>query len=109
MKAQIEISTANEIKTALANLLGDYLIDIKLFGSRARNEAHEESDMDILVLLNQKLPRELDDEYFNILGDIELKYLIPISPLTLTIEQYNDMKDRELLIIDEIEKYGISI
>jgi predicted nucleotidyltransferase len=40
-----------EARQALAALYGDRLVRVVLFGSHARGEAHEESDVDVLVVL----------------------------------------------------------
>jgi len=49
-------------RTALDKLYGDQIDRVVLFGSRARNDAHEESDYDVAVFL-KSLPdrwKELD-------------------------------------------------
>lgn len=40
-----------DVKTALQDLYGDWLDQVILYGSYARDEAHEESDVDLLVVL----------------------------------------------------------
>lgn len=42
-----------ELREALRALLGDRLADLRLFGSQARGQAHDESDIDVLVLVHQ--------------------------------------------------------
>ena len=42
-----------EIKNRLASLYGDRLKDVYLFGSFAREEADDESDIDILIILEE--------------------------------------------------------
>lgn len=43
----------SEIRNRLAALYGERLRDVFLFGSFARNEADDESDIDILIVLDE--------------------------------------------------------
>jgi predicted nucleotidyltransferase len=47
-----ERRAVEEFRAQLRARYGARLRDLRLFGSRARGEAHEESDLDILVLLD---------------------------------------------------------
>ncbi|NBC17660.1 MAG: nucleotidyltransferase domain-containing protein, partial [Bacteroidetes bacterium] len=42
----------DDLRAALHALYGDRLIWLVLYGSHARGEAHDESDVDVLVVLN---------------------------------------------------------
>lgn len=39
------------LRVGLATLLGERLVDLRLFGSKVRGDIHDESDIDILVLV----------------------------------------------------------
>lgn len=43
---------SNELKSSLRELFGDRLEELILFGSYARKEAREDSDIDFLLVLN---------------------------------------------------------
>ena len=45
------LEIAREYKTALAALLGDDLLNVFLYGSQARGDADEGSDIDIICLM----------------------------------------------------------
>jgi predicted nucleotidyltransferase len=47
--------------------------DIKIFGSSARGEQREDSDIDIFIHLNQS-SRRIEEDLFDISYDIELEY-----------------------------------
>jgi predicted nucleotidyltransferase len=47
-----------------------------LFGSKAKNKSNKESDIDILILLDQSINSKLEEEIYNICYEIELKYNI---------------------------------
>lgn len=79
-----------EFKQALQVLYGDRLHDVVLYGSYARGDYDDESDIDLMVLLND----ETVDTYVEIrkITDVEtdfmLKYGLPISPLPVAYKRY---------------------
>ena len=66
------LSIINEASTAIKNIYGSRLAKIILFGSYARGTQHPESDIDLLVVLNDaqlatgKEIRTINDSLFNI-------------------------------------------
>ncbi len=71
-----------EIKKGLSRLYGKRLRGLILYGSYARGDDREGSDLDILVILNdfERSPIELDRTE-DLMSELSLKYLITISPL----------------------------
>lgn len=57
----------------LRESLGDRLIRVTLFGSKARNEGQPDSDVDVLVLVRNLNPQTREHIY-DILLEIELTY-----------------------------------
>lgn len=93
-------------KTALQKICGKEGWEIRLFGSRARFEGDEDSDLDILVLLqsyDEKTKVKIWDVAYSIFTDTE----ILISPHVLSYERYENLKNRERLIAQEIERDGV--
>lgn len=70
----------NEVKAALEAIYGDRLQGLILFGSWARGDATDGSDIDLLILLNdlQDPVSELD-EYSTEIHQIDLEYDVVIS------------------------------
>ena len=64
-----------ELKDDLRDSLRDSLVGLILFGSRARGDYDNESDIDIAIIV-QGLSRKLKNQIFNKVAEIELKYLI---------------------------------
>lgn len=95
-------------KERVLKLLGDQVVGFRLFGSRARGEGNEESDVDILVLLKEA-PTAVRGQVFEISADIFLEFESDISPLVMGERQYEDMKRRERLLPLEIEREGRAI
>jgi predicted nucleotidyltransferase len=81
MPANIQ-KVLKELKQGLVRLYGKRLKGLYLYGSYAREDYREGSDLDILVILNdfERAPIELD-RTDDLIGDLSLKYLITISPL----------------------------
>jgi len=75
-----ETAALDRFRSFLARSLGDRLHALVLFGSRARGEGHEDSDLDVLVLVAQPSREErariIDQAY-----DIEIETRIVVSPL----------------------------
>jgi uncharacterized protein len=69
---------------------GDRLAKIILFGSYARGEAHEESDVDLLVVLNDeevKTNKEQDDISYP-LWQLFLKYNLDLSVFPTSLKRF---------------------
>ncbi len=81
MPADVEKLLA-ELKKGLKQLYGDRLKGLYLYGSYARGDQREGSDLDVLVVLDdfERGPIELD-RTDDLLDDLSLEYLITISPL----------------------------
>jgi uncharacterized protein len=74
---------------------GDRLAKIILFGSYARGEAHDESDVDLLIVLNDKevQTRKERDSISEMLWKLFLKYLIDLSVIPTTHERYEHSEE----------------
>ena len=72
----------HELKQGLVDLYGERLRGLYLFGSYARGDFEEGSDLDVLVVLDnfERAPRELDFTD-DLMGDLSLEYLVTISPV----------------------------
>lgn len=87
---------------------GARILATRLFGSRARGEGNEDSDIDILVLVD-RADSNLRQDIYGAPADYLLKYEVVLSPLVMDKQQYDSMKSRERLLIQEIERDGIAI
>jgi len=81
--------------------------DVILFGSRARGQATDESDWDILILLNiNKVDKVLEKEYREELFDVELEIGEPISTFVYSKSDW-ESKFRVTPLYKNIKKEGI--
>ncbi len=81
---------AREFKQALQTIYGDRLHDVILYGSYARGDYDEESDIDLMVLLTDETVDTITEIFkiTEIETDITLKYGYPISPLPVAYHRY---------------------
>ncbi|MBC6476437.1 MAG: nucleotidyltransferase domain-containing protein [Hormoscilla sp. GM7CHS1pb] len=88
MKDRLTVIIA-QLRQALERMYGEQLVKIMLFGSQARGDARPDSDIDILIVLNQ--PFNYGDENERIsfpVAEICLEYNVIISFVLATMEQF---------------------
>ena len=78
-----------EFRAEIEKLYGKKLKNIILYGSWARGDATEESDIDILIVLEGKvIPGREIDRMIDIITDMNLKYGELISVYPISEEDY---------------------
>ncbi len=78
----------NEFLSVLRERFGDSIEEVILFGSYARGDYDEESDIDVLIV------GEVDfDELMDVVTDILLKYGELVSPVVIKPEEFKRRKD----------------
>jgi len=97
-----------ELKDTLKGSLGDRVYRIVLFGSKARGDYDEESDIDLAIIV-KGLTREMRNYILETVADLEIKYLIPLSTLVISEEGFEKLKKRERRIALDIENEGILV
>lgn len=83
--------------------------EIYLFGSRARGQANNHSDWDILILLN--IPHvnfELEQQFMDALYEIEIETGAVISPLVYSKSEWK-LKYTFTPLFENIKREGIRI
>ena len=80
--------------------------EIILFGSKARGDADEESDIDLLVLTARALSRAERHAVYDALFSLQLRHEVVLSPLIVQGEQWRSDLVSLLPIHDEIEEHG---
>ncbi len=95
-----------EFKDSLLKLLGKNFSSMVLFGSYARAEADEESDVDIAILTRRRLTREEKKEVSKIASRLSLKYDLVISCVFYPEEEF---RRRQTPFLSNIRKEGIKV
>ena len=83
----------------------DELVEVKLFGSRARGDSRPDSDADILIVL-----KSLNDSKQNFIIDevldIGLDYGLEISPHVYSLKRYRRLQDDNWSFMQIINREG---
>lgn len=80
-----------EVTSSMKSIYGDKLKEILLYGSYARGDYDKESDIDLMVLVDEeeKELKEYEEELNNIISDIGYKYMIVLSLVDLSFNKFN--------------------
>lgn len=96
-----------ELKKEINIIYGRRFLKLILYGSYARGEAGEESDIDVVVVLAGAVsPGREIDRMMNIITDINLRYNVLISVYPTSENSLNNVKSPLLL---NVNAEGISI
>jgi predicted nucleotidyltransferase len=87
-----------EFRQEIEKLYGKRLKDVILYGSWARGEATEESDIDLLIVLEGKvIPGKEIDRMIDIITEINLKYGVLLSIFPVSEEEYSTLNSPLLI------------
>jgi len=102
-----DISVARELKERLAGVVT--LVDFKVFGSRARGDADEYSDLDIFLEV-ETLDKEQKDQISEIAWEVGYNNdCMHISPLIFTRYELEESPLRISSIVQVIAEEGVRI
>ncbi len=97
-----------QFQAALEKEFKDDLIEVKLFGSRARGDARRDSDIDVLIIVASDDWRVCDIVY-DIATDILLEMDVCISPKVMSQKRYKYLYDAQTPFIKNVIRDGISV
>jgi predicted nucleotidyltransferase len=96
-----------DLRGSLQEIYGDRLIHLILFGSHARQEATDDSDIDVMVVLQD--PVSPGDEIFRMSAvktDLNLKHDVLISVIPISESDY---QTRHTPLLNTIYQEGIAM
>jgi len=83
--------------------------DVILYGSRARGDAGEYSDYDILVLVDQPVSMALKDQILASVYPLELETGAMLTLVTYSRRQWESLLYREMPLYRNIERDGVIV
>ncbi|OGP07856.1 MAG: hypothetical protein A2056_01405 [Deltaproteobacteria bacterium GWA2_42_85] len=89
-------------------LMGQSLIDIRIFGSKVRGDFDKESDIDILLVIDSD-DWHIRNEISKIAADANMEFDCNISPVIYTKREHEKNKYFRTLFIQEVEREGVSL
>lgn len=101
-----DLKIARELKLRLAGKAK--LVDFKVFGSRARGDADEASDMDVFVEVETLTP-EVKERIHETTWEVGFKHFMVISPLVVSRHEIEKTALRSSPIIRSIAREGVSV
>jgi len=104
----IELEAIEKYIHRASDRYGNNLGQVILFGSRARGEGDEESDIDMAVIITAG-DRHVRRELLDLATEIWLETGIKISPLILSSEEFETLSRMGMGIIATIQKEGIKL
>jgi predicted nucleotidyltransferase len=103
----MEEAAVNKFKSALSQKLGGSLKHVFLYGSKARGDCHNDSDIDILVVADEA-DAGMKDVIRDVVLDIQLEYSLPVSVHIRSLDYFNTQQNNKLnLFIHNIKTDGI--
>lgn len=103
---QRDYEIAKELKERLSENV--QLIDLRIFGSRARGDGNEYSDMDIFLEV-ESLNRDLKEKIFNTVWEVGFEHFIFISSLVFTRDEIEKSPLKASPIVKNIITEGVRI
>ena len=101
----IEEKVLDTFKTLLSKRISLY--KMILFGSRARGDATQYSDMDILIIID-KTPAEQDLDYISDCAwEAGFEHGIVVVPIVFTKDEWENSPERYSLLAQAVETEGI--
>jgi len=98
----------NDFVDACKTVFSNKLSDVRLFGSYARGDYHEGSDIDVMVVLdmNDSEVTKYRRDICRIAAALEIEYNVTISPVLYGKDEYNSRKT--FGFCKNVEQEGVS-
>ena len=99
---------AHRFAAALHERHGDVLVNVRLFGSCARGEMREDSDVDVLVVL-EVVDWRIKRDVIELAARIGLEHDVLLSPTVLDRATFEHWRAQERLFVMDIEREGLPL
>lgn len=106
-QAQIE-KAIQVLKKELINRFGPD-VELRIFGSVARGDYQEHSDVDILVVLPVPVNNAVEEQVFDMAYDIELEYGLVIGTIVYSKDFWYSARAAAMPLYKNIEREGLFV
>jgi predicted nucleotidyltransferase len=99
-----------ELKKRLPDDVRDHIQKVVAFGSRVRGEGSEDSDLDLLILVDRKAPEievKIEDVAYQVMWDHDFKPILSIK--FFTESGYLNLLREGFSFYKNIEREGVSL
>lgn len=99
-----------ELKNMLPSDVMGHLRKIIIFGSRVRGEATEDSDLDVVVLVDEKTPeieKSLEDVAYQVMWDHDFRPIISLK--VIAESEYSSALVKGFSFYRYVEKEGVAV
>ena len=103
-----EKSALMQFKAELEQALGSQLIELKLFGSKARGDDQPDSDIDVLVIVATD-DSHIRESVYNIATDILLQTDLCISPKIISKDKFDQLRKENTSFIRNVSRDAITV
>lgn len=103
-----EQAAVSEFVSTTRRALGADLLDVRLFGSRARRRGTDESDVDVALVVSAEGRRRRYDVY-DMAFEIGLRHGVDLAPLVIEEVVLDRLRSRERGIATDIDEEGIPL
>ena len=109
MRASLQ-SILDQYKEDVLSILREKLVKIILYGSYARGDFREDSDIDLLILVNSAQDElgSFTDAIYDLSYDYDQEYDIEINPVVQSFATYNHWKTTYPFFLN-VEKEGVAV
>jgi len=101
-----DLEIAAELRRRLAEVVP--LLDFRIFGSRARGDADEYSDLDVFIKV-ERIDREVKEKIEDVIWEVGFNNFIVVSPLIFTRDEIENTALRSSAIVKNITEEGVSL
>lgn len=84
------------------------LVAFRVFGSRARGDADEDSDMDVFMEV-ERIDEEIKRKIQEVAWEVGFEHLLHISPLVFTRHELEETPLRSSFIVQNIVEEGVEV
>jgi uncharacterized protein len=98
-------------RSLLSARYGERLAEVRLFGSFARGDASDDSDVDVLVVIDGLTEKERDhaiDLASEARSNLDLEW-VDLTPIVYSVAQVSDLRARERGLLRAIDAEGIAV